>query len=90
MKKLISFLLAALMIFSLCACGSSSNSASDSKQEASTPMESAANDDIAYEVLFRDVMKKCEVYFFFKYFFTLAFVLELTLSLNITKANANE
>ena len=49
MKKLISFLLAALMIFSLCACGSSSNSASDSKQEASTPMESAANDDIAYD-----------------------------------------
>ncbi len=27
----------------------SSNSASDSKQEASTPMESAANDDIAYD-----------------------------------------
>ncbi len=26
-------------------------------------------------------MKKCEVYFFFKYFFTLAFVLELILSL---------
>ena len=49
MKKLISFLLATLMIFSLCACGSSSNSASDSKQEASTPMESAANDDIAYD-----------------------------------------
>ena len=49
MKKLISFLLAALMIFSLCACGSSSNSASDSRQEASTPMESAANDDIAYD-----------------------------------------
>ncbi len=24
-------------------------------------------------------MKKCEVYFFFKYFFTLAFVLELIL-----------
>ena len=37
-----------------------------------------------------EVMKKCEIYFFFKYFFTLAFVLELTLSLNITKANANE
>ncbi len=35
-------------------------------------------------------MKKCEVYFFFKYFFTLEFVLELILSLNITKANANE
>ena len=35
-------------------------------------------------------MKKCEMYFFFKYFITLAFVLELTLSLNITKANANE
>ena len=49
MKKLISFLLAALMIFSLCACGSSSNSASDSRQEASTPMESAAKDDIAYD-----------------------------------------
>ena len=49
MKKLISFLLAALMIFSLCACGSSSNSASDSKQEASTPMAPAANDDIAYD-----------------------------------------
>ena len=48
MKKLISFLLAALMIFSLCACGSS-NSASDSRQEASTPMEPAANDDIKYD-----------------------------------------
>ena len=50
MKKLISFLLAALMIFSLCACGSSSNSAADSKQESSTPMEPAsANYDIAYD-----------------------------------------
>ncbi len=35
-------------------------------------------------------MKKCEMYFFLNIFFTLAFVLELTLSLNITKANANE
>ena len=35
-------------------------------------------------------MKKCEVYFFFKYFFTLAFVIKLILSLNITKENVNE
>lgn len=50
MKKLISFLLTALMIFSLCACGSSSNSAAYSRQESSTPMEPAsANYDIAYD-----------------------------------------